>query len=181
MFKSGLLFYLMGSLWYIVWQCLCHNSWRTAPGLLQCLQSPAQSSAVLWNVINPVWPILRRVMASCKISIHPCPTLAGFETLLNETLQKREKNETVNLELKLWHKVNKNLIYIHSHFLVWQISGYWAERGSKTSEWTPTCQRKTANTPEEEVESLLVTCAYDRRLIFPVGSHNMVWTHPFWE
>lgn len=38
-----------------------------------------------------------------------------------------------------------------------------------------------ANTAEEEEESLLVTCAYDRRLIFPVGSHDTVWTHPFWE
>lgn len=141
MFKSGLLFHLMGSLRYVIWQRRCYNSWRTAPGLLQCLQSPAQCSTVLWNVINPVWPILRRVMASCKISIHPYPTLAGFETLSNETLQKREKKETWNLETKLWHKVNKNLIYIHSHFLVWQISGYWTERVWK---WARGLQRANA-------------------------------------
>lgn len=54
-------------------------------------------------------------------------------------------------------------------------------KGLKMSKRTPTCQRKTANTPEEENKSLLVTCAYGRRLIFPVGSHSTVWTHPFWE
>lgn len=165
MFKSGLLFLLMGSLRYVIWQCRCYNSWRTAPGLLRCLQSPAQCSTVLWNVIYPVWPMLRRVMASCKISVHPYPTLAGFETLSNETLQKREKKETWK-RFTLPGLTNFRLL---------------SRKALKMSTRTLTCQSKTANTPEEEKESLLLTCAFDRRLIFPVGSHNMVWTPPFRE
>lgn len=180
MFKSGLLFHLMGSFQYVIWQRRCYNSWRTAPGLLHCLQSPAQCSTVLWIVINPVWLILRRVMASCKIFIHPYPTLAGFETFSNETLTKERKkrnlepgNETV--------PQSKQKLDLYSFALPGLTDFRLLRRkGLKMSERTPTCQRNTTNTPEEE-ESILVTCVYGRRLIFPVGSHRTVWTHPFRE
>lgn len=158
----------MGSLLYVIWHYSRYNSWRTAPGLLQCLQNPAQCSTVLWDVINPVWLILRRQMASCKISIHPYPTLAGWKGFRMKYKKKR------NQEKKLWQKVNRNLIYIHSHFLVWQISGYWAERFWK---WA----RDSIAPMQVKEESLFFTCAYNHTLIFPGGSFNSIQTNPFHE
>lgn len=174
MFKSGPLFHPMGSLRYIIWQHGCYNSWRTAPGLLHCLQSPAQCSTVLCNVINPVWPIFKRVMASCKISIHPYPTLAGFETFSNETLHKREKrnlepgNETVTQSKQKLDLYSFTLPGLTDFKLL-------SRKGLKMSEKTSTLNSKHT----WRRESLLVTCAYDHWLISPVGSHSTVWIHPF--
>lgn len=79
-----------------------------------------------------------------------------------------------NQEKKLWQKVNRNLIYINSHFLVWQISGYWAERFWK---WA----RDSIAPMQVKEESLFFACAYNHTLIFPVGSFNSIQTNPFHE
>lgn len=129
-----------------------------APGLLRCLQSPAQCSAVLWKVINPVWPKLSGVMASCGISIYPYPTLTGWKPfrmtyfylfiIFNKKLRKTAVAQSKQkLDLR---------IFIHiSWFDRFQLL---SRKVLKLSKRIPMHWHETTNRTEEEV-SLNVTCA----------------------